>query len=312
MPSPFIFNHAIVKITLDGKDYFVDPTTANKSGALENRGEPFFSNYLSVKENSILSKKQFRKMSGFNIEDKILISIKKKNAYIEVNTTYRLESADMMRSTFRNFDIHKLLNAEKERLLFSMYDSKREGKESTIQEAEYRINEDDKRANQLKTYYKAKLSNYFIEENKQKVFKYFSYLPWNNISNFKHKEHLCSSFSGYPIKTDVTIMSDYFIDFRYTFSNIFKIYNVIKNNYFEFSNTRFVYFRKSVNKSEFMPKTYGYIEKKDLDRVKKDYAKIQSGGLDGIGFVFQSPFRYLIQKFWLFVVIGWFIYVHNL
>jgi transglutaminase-like putative cysteine protease/tetratricopeptide (TPR) repeat protein len=40
LPSPMLFDHAIVRLTIDGKTYFVDPTRQGQHGALASLGQP--------------------------------------------------------------------------------------------------------------------------------------------------------------------------------------------------------------------------------------------------------------------------------
>ncbi len=48
LPSPFAFNHAIVKIVLDGKTIWVDPTESNQGGLLWNRYVSHFGKGLVI------------------------------------------------------------------------------------------------------------------------------------------------------------------------------------------------------------------------------------------------------------------------
>lgn len=55
-PSPFNFNHAILKIYIDNHIYFVDATVANDQGFLEKRRKDSFMNYLEIKVRTTLQK----------------------------------------------------------------------------------------------------------------------------------------------------------------------------------------------------------------------------------------------------------------
>jgi hypothetical protein len=66
LPSPFVFNHAIVRLKRNGKHYFVDPTWSNRSGSLDCRGEPVFSTFcrLTVRPDSVIEMKRPRQFLG--------------------------------------------------------------------------------------------------------------------------------------------------------------------------------------------------------------------------------------------------------
>src|SRR5262249_41881368 len=99
LPSPFIFNHEIVKIAHDGKDYFVDPTWSNRSGELSYRAEPFFSTYLQIGGDSGLLQKPENAPSYIHIEESGQIEIKRDRGQLTLEITCRGMSADLERQS---------------------------------------------------------------------------------------------------------------------------------------------------------------------------------------------------------------------
>lgn len=98
VPSPWIFNHAILQITIDDKNYFVDPTYSLQGGSLEHRYCPDYGWGLQISSTSeglIPFPKQALNKS-VNIEVSVKIN-ENENADIAIEITKYGNQADKIR-----------------------------------------------------------------------------------------------------------------------------------------------------------------------------------------------------------------------
>lgn len=103
LPTPGIFNHCVVKIEFEGKDYFVDPTISNQGGDLSRLYFPDYDYGLLIKKgekNLIELPKQ--NVPKLKIEEIIYINEIEGAADIEIKSTYSGSKADYIRDYFKN------------------------------------------------------------------------------------------------------------------------------------------------------------------------------------------------------------------
>ncbi|OHA17375.1 MAG: hypothetical protein A2825_00680, partial [Candidatus Taylorbacteria bacterium RIFCSPHIGHO2_01_FULL_43_120] len=112
LPSPFVFNHVIVKISHKGVNYFVDSTWSDRYGLLGKRAEPFFSSYLPIAANADLVKRSNDVPSDFSIEESIKINLDNKESSLLDETVFRQASADIVRTNFKKADKIQLIENE--------------------------------------------------------------------------------------------------------------------------------------------------------------------------------------------------------
>jgi len=99
-PSPLVFSHAIVRIRLAGKTYFVDPTISHQGGSLEARGRVRYGHVLVLAPGTTaLEHIPDAAPARPTIESRSVYGVgaAPRGATLEVETTYRDEDADTER-----------------------------------------------------------------------------------------------------------------------------------------------------------------------------------------------------------------------
>jgi hypothetical protein len=299
MPSPFVFNHEIVKVSYNGKDYFVDPTKQDCYGILGKRAEPMFSSFLPVKENSDLVVKKQEVGAGVNVEKNINLSLSGDTGLLKVEAIFRRESADIIRKNFKNLDIKESIKQENRQVFNALSYPKEKEFQNFFSDTELKIVSDDKRENCLKTFYQSKLVNPYHTSKKAKIIKYYYSAAFDNIKKHKHKDHLCDSFCFYPLKYQLKIESDLFVDKN---EAIVKRNTKIENDYFSFYNTKKILPNSVEVSSGFLPKNYEFIKSGDLENIKKDVIKIENSNY-GVGVVFVTYWQNASRKWYFLLVV---------
>ncbi len=299
LPSPFIFNHVIVKITYKGKDYFVDPTWSNRYGLLEKRTEPSFSTYLPIVENAELIKTREKVPSNFNIEQDVHITLDNQENLIHIETVFRQASADIIRNQFITDDKAKIINNQNDLLTNRLFSDGSRKAHDLIKDAEYTIVSDDQNENLLRVQYDAKLIDPYIKVNNGRVFKYYNFLPSTNLTSFNHKDLPAHSFVAFPLKYTLHISSRDFVSRK---DKVTTRNTEIDNNYFQFSNKKKISFCSVFVESQYKPKIYCNVKPEDFESLKKDYVKINQSNF-GIGIVFANFWQYIFKNSYMLVVL---------
>jgi len=114
LPSPFAFNHVIVKLELEGKTVWVDPTSSHQGGSLWNRYLPPYGKALIIRAGSQaledIPRAQPDNASKQQEISTIRITGYDAPAHFTVRTEYRGASADNMREEIARGDPHELAN----------------------------------------------------------------------------------------------------------------------------------------------------------------------------------------------------------
>jgi len=296
LPSPFLFNHVIVRISYNNKYYFVDPTLSNCFGTLENRSEPFISSYLVISENSNLDSKPLHSISDYNIEEEVSIDLKKDSGTIKIKSLYRRESADAVRNLFRLHSLEQIIDAKNKEIIVCL-GSIGKNLDDVFRNVQHKIVKDEHEKNELEVSYEAVLIEPYQTIDKLKVFKFYHTLNSKEIQDFKFKDGECSSFCSYPTRDTIIIKSE----FPVVKTKVLKTGIEIDNDYFYFSNKKEFYSKLVKVVSEFRPKHYGYIKSEDLEAVKKDYLKINESNF-GVGIVCGSAWYYT-KMYWYPIVL---------
>lgn len=299
LPSPFVFNHVIVKIVYNGKKYFVDPTWSDRSGFIGKRVEPFFSNYLPIAPDANLEQRSEEVPHDFNIEENAKIILEEQENSISIEAIYRQASADIVRTNFKKADKAQLIENQNRILAVRMSLDESKGINTFFKDVEYKILSDDKNENVLKVSYKAKLINPYETFKGGRIFRYYYPLETNNIHSHNHKDIPVHSFVAYPLKYDLHIQSKDFIRKK---DPIATRNTEIDNNYFHFSNKKTVSFRTATISSIYQPKIYGDIQRMDLEKLKEDYIKINNSNF-GIGIVLANFWQYFFRNSYLLIVL---------
>ncbi|MGV3772500.1 MAG: DUF3857 domain-containing protein [Verrucomicrobiales bacterium] len=302
LPSPFVFNHAIVRLEHNGIEYFIDPTWSERFGVLKQRGQPFFEHYLPLFREASLVKRTCRFPAGFNVAEDIEIQLGEAKAVVTSRTIYQRDSADFMRANLKNLSPANVLEKE-QNLLFMMLDYEEKDKiEEIIKDADFNVILDDHRANKLEVVFKATIAKPYRKADSHKVFRLYQFQNTDRILKHKHREALADSFVSFSHQCSMRVTSELFIDGRVSrpLKNL-----MIENDYFSFKSSRNAGFKKFEATFAFEPKTYRSIETKDLEMVKRDLAEINNSNF-GIGLVFTSAVRVFFSKWysWVFLILA--------
>jgi transglutaminase-like putative cysteine protease len=102
LPTPYAFNHAIVYVTLNGKNYWIDPTVSYQRGELDNFHQPAYQMALVITDTttSLTPAKPLSSGKTIIVERLEYPSRADYPATMEVTTTYTGKFADNSRSDF--------------------------------------------------------------------------------------------------------------------------------------------------------------------------------------------------------------------
>lgn len=293
-PSPFSFNHVIVRIMENEKEYFIDPTLRDQYGQLGYRANIINRYYLPIIENSdeLLSIKD--DLNDLNIDKTIKIKIEKEEAVVSIKTTFKRESADIVRSNEKNCSYDVNLKYENDALYYRLSYSKERQINELIKNPKYEILSDDKDKNIISYIYTCTLKNpYDIGKSGNKILRYYNSLNSENIKNYKWNGVPINNFCSYSLKYVLDIESDLYIDKN---DSIIKRNIDLDNNYFSFYNKKQIFPKRVICESEFKPKNYDFIEKQDIEKIKSDFKKIDEDNF-GVGIIFINFFKYFLNKF---------------
>jgi hypothetical protein len=296
-PSPFNFNHEIVKFECNGTTYFVDATWSDRAGTIENRTQPFFRYYLPIEENATLKSREERLDLSIKVEEDTRVVIKNSNASITTTTYFRKSFADSIRSKIKHFSNEVIVEDENNSLRMILgFTDQQEWKEKIL-EASYTVLVDDINQNVLTTVYSISIKSIFSKG--QQIFKY--YHPWSTggIEAFRHDYHLFDPSFKPSFKSSVTITADRMIDRR---NPITKQQITIDNPYFHFSNLKKIGILKASVVSEYQAKSSEFIQKEDLEKVRKDYVKIGDSNI-GIGIVYLNIVNTIVRYTYIVIFI---------
>ena len=301
MPSPFVFNHCIVKVFDDGKEYYVDPVWMGNCGLLEKRSEPFFHTYLALTQvGSELGRKPGRTVTDLCVEETTDILLEDKRAIMEVRTVYRREAAESVRSIFRKHDEGRVTKDRSQSMLERLCLNMQTGEETHLEGVSYKIVSDNRDANEIATVYKATVNSPYVVKKAGKVFRYYyASLSTKEILAHAHKDHRVSSFSSYPLKYVLRIRSKNFISNK---DAVVKRTTAIDNDYFHFVNKKDLSLKAVTVTSEYTPKTYEYIKPDDLKKVQTDYRTINDSNF-GVGIVDVGFWQFIGKHIYLIIAI---------
>lgn len=111
IPSPKAFDHVTVRMTVDGKQYYVDPTNTNQRGTLSSLAFPAYQSGLVLADSSAgLTTLPAVESGMVNVKEKFSLPNIKGAARLTVVTTSSGSFADVARSDFNNssnFEVQK-------------------------------------------------------------------------------------------------------------------------------------------------------------------------------------------------------------
>ena len=301
-PSPFSFNHAIVKLIYQGEEYFIDPVWRNSFGLIQHRQQPLFTHFLPILSNTTLQKNNKPIPQGFEIEEEVFINLKKEGSTLENVSTYRRGSADNARRSLVVYGNDELLKNEHKINIerFSLQKNK-EAKDLFLSGEIIKVR-DDQDKNELVLRYLVILKEPYQVIGKQNVFKYYYPLNTDTLQKYKHKDLPLFHTFKFSQKITLVVVSSLFSDVS---DKTTKKNCTIDNDYFSFSNKKEITRRRTKVVSIYKLKKNKEIESKDIELLKKDYLTIVDSNY-GIGLVqgsFFSHFRISWYAILWFIII---------
>jgi len=284
LPSPFVFNHEIVKIIYEEIDYFIDPTQSNCAGTLEYRTQPHFVTYLELGGSNTLLHREDIPNTSWYIEERTRVNLQKGKGSIEIRGVYRRDSADIERANIR-FNSKEQMIRHKNNVLRGrlLYEPDKNDTE-VFANADYVIVSDDREINELTVSHKVDLLAPLSDSNEYQIFRYYYPVNTNNLLSLNHRDAYISSFMSFPSYYSDQITSTRIV--AWWDENIRRDL-VIDNNYFHFSNKKKTGLMNVEVHSLFKPKTFGIVKREDLPGVRRDIQKILDSNY-GIGLAFAS------------------------
>src|SRR5262249_27200482 len=298
LPSPFAFNHAIVKLERNGRHYFIDPTWSNRSGNLDHRGEPLFATYLQIDGKAGLSHRDESPQSYFAQEETADIDLSGGMGKIDLQVIYRGTSADLERHNLRTNSTEQMIqyyNAGiKERLQHKSEDK------DLFANTSYAVTSDDKERNELTVLYRAQLLRPMQRFERYLVFRYWYPFDDKGLLSFDNKDARIESFLALPWTRTVRIKSS--CPFLW-WEHVTRRSVAIDNKYFSFSNKKNNSISRAHVQTTFKPKTFGEVARDDLHSLRKDINRIVDSNC-GIGIAYFANSHGWAFVSWRFVYIA--------
>ncbi|WP_289664820.1 hypothetical protein [Flavobacterium panacagri] len=283
LPSLLTFNHVIVKINYKDETYFIDATTRDEFGLIENRGFIYFLHYLEVKPNKQLEIRKPYKFPYYGITEKVNLTAQNLKGDLNLVTTYKGNRANYMRKYFKNTNKREIIDSWNNFLFYTLnYSGDREGTDirTIFNDASIEIVSDDKKLNEFTIQYKTNIENpYFTDQQKNRFLMYFDRnVVKNNARDFIHKDLLFwHNFDNE--KYEINLQTDQRIDTeeKFTIQE-----STINNPYFDFTS------RKKVTKNgasivvDFKPLVNLEIPSADFEKFRNDHHTIADSNF-GLG-----------------------------
>ena len=272
LPSLLSFNHVIVKIKYNGEEYFVDATDRNRFGRLEKRAVLSFCHYMEIAPDNILKIRKPTHFPDYCIDEKVRVEVKENKGTIVLETTYRFNRADGIRSYFKSTSKKEILDSWSNALYYNLnYCNDRKGKDlrDIFKDAKIEITKDDKVENEVVTRYEARLDEpYFTDQQGKRFLMYFDgSVVKNNVREFQHSD---SSFwhSFDSERYDIELLTDENIDTKekYTVQEC-----DINNLYFKHKTEKFITKHSGKVVVEYDPLTNIEVPLDQFEALREDY-----------------------------------------
>jgi hypothetical protein len=283
LPSLLTFNHVIVKINYKNESYFVDATTRDEFGLIENRGFMFFMHYLEVKPNLELQIRPAHRFSYYSVNEKSEFIVEKNIGKLKLTTTYKGNRANNMRRYFKNTNKREIIDSWNNFFFYTLnYSNDRNGTDlrSIFKDATIEIVNDDKKLNEFTTEYKTTIENpYFTDSKNNRFLMYFDRnIVKNSARDFMHKDvTFWHNFDNE--KYEIKLLTDQTIDVSEKFT---VQESTINNPYFDYVS------RKKINKNggtiyiDFKPLVNLEIPEEDFEDFRNAHHEVADSNF-GIG-----------------------------
>ena len=244
LPSLLTFNHVILKINYKGETYFIDATSRDEFGLVENRGFIYFLHYLEVKPNQGLQVREPHKFAYYGINEKVDFSAQNNKGQLKLVTTYKGNRANYMRKYFKNTNKREIIDSWNNFLFYTLnYSNDRNGTDirTIFKDAVIEIVSDDKKLNEFTIQYYSSIENpYFTDQQKNRFLMYFDRnLVKNNARDFMHTDiPFWHNFDNEKYEIHLTTDEKIDVQEKYTIQE-----STINNPYFDYTS------RKKVTKN---------------------------------------------------------------
>jgi hypothetical protein len=301
LPSLLSFNHVVVKINYKGETYFVDATSRDEFGLIENRGYIYFMHYLEVKPNQELQIKQPQKFSYYGINEKVDFSAQNNIGQLKLVSTYKGNRANYMRKYFKNTNKREIVDSWNNFLFYTLnYSNDRNGTDirTIFKDAVIEIVSDDKKLNEFTIQYTTTIEEpYYTDPEKNRFLMYFDRnVVKNGARDFLHNDiNFWHNFDNE--KYEINLTTDQKIDTqeKYTIQE-----STINNPYFDYTS------RKKVTKNgasiyvDFKPLVNLEIPNADFEEFRNDHHTIADSnygvGIDIIEQGLLNRLKYSFKK----------------
>lgn len=289
LPSLLAFNHVILKINYKGKEYFVDPTSKDEFGRIENRSLIHFKHYLQALPDQHLMFRMPYRFENFCIDENIKITTEGNKGTIVIDTTYRYNRANNMRRYFKTTTRREVIDSWNNFLFYALnYSSDRNEEDirRIFEDAQVEIINDDKTENAFSIRYSSTVQNpYYTDKKGNRFLMFFDHNVLKNaIRDFTHKDvtfwvSFDSECYQIHLETDQKIDTQE----RFTIQEC-----DIKHKYFKYQT------RKKINKKggsvfiEYRPTTNFEIPKEEFEDYRKAYFEVADSNF-GLGLDILEP-----------------------
>ncbi|WPO84277.1 hypothetical protein SD427_08060 [Chryseobacterium sp. JJR-5R] len=297
LPSLLTFNHAIVKINYKGEDFFIDATTREEFGLLENRGFIYFMHYLEVKQDQELKERKPYRYPYFCVDEKVDFNVQGTSGTLTLTTSYKGNRANAMRRYFKNTNKREIIDSWNNFLFYSLnYSGDRNGTDirNVFKDPSINIISDDKKMNEFKIQYTATIDNpYFTDPKNNRFLMYFDRnVIKASARDFMHKD--ISFWHNFDSeKYEINLHTDQKIDTeeKYTVQE-----STIDNPYFSFTSRKKVTKNGAAVNIEFKPLVNLEIPQADFEKFRTDHHTIADSNF-GLGIDIIEPGLMNMLKF---------------
>lgn len=274
LPSLLSFNHAIVKITFENKEYFIDSTVRDGYGHLENRDFDWFLYYFALKKDQILETRPSFIFPDYSVEQKVNVDVVNSVWEIKVSTTYRFNRANDTRKYFKNTNKREIVDGRNNYLFYALnYQNnlEKEDLRNIFKNAQIKIVSDNTTKNEFSIEYTSEVENvYFTDKQGKKFLMFFNWGILKNIQDYNHKDFLYwHNFE--KEKYEIHLYTDENIDVNEKYT---KQECEIKNKYFTYSIKKDIKQNGGSAYIDYSPISNLEVPQNDLESLKKDYEKI--------------------------------------
>jgi hypothetical protein len=297
LPSLLTFNHAIVKIHYKGEDVFVDATTREEFGLLENRGFIYFMHYLEIKPDQELKERKPYRYPYFCVDEKVDFNVQGNTGTLVLTTTYKGNRANAMRRYFKNTNKREVIDSWNNFLFYSLnYSNDRNGTDirNVFKDTSIDMISDDRKLNEFKIQYKATIENpYFVDAKNNRFLMYFDRnVVKASARDFMHKD--ISFWHNFDSeKYEINLYTDQKIDTeeKYTVQE-----STIHNPYFDFTSRKKVTKNGATVQIEYKPLVNLEIPQHDFEKFRTDHHTVADSNF-GLGIDIIEPGLMNMLKF---------------